>query len=168
MRSMGRGGSTSMVLLEICQYLAELVKDPDISKKVKEAYSLSEEEEAKYQEAQKFIASADAIGKDLKLKEDELKKAIAQYEANEAKSLELDAKEKEIAKELKRLEGMQASLDERAEKIEENEIALNARLDSINKLDDEIAQKYLELEEEREKFARAAAKSQEALKEIGF
>lgn len=137
-----RNVPTELVILEIAESLRRLIGNPDLSKIIKDAYALSEDEKAKSEEAKKIIARADQLFASLEEKE----KAYSDIDTRIAKAKEAEtvnektlfvikhrqaeidrlAKENsknalENKKENDRLEMFKSALDSRAEQIKASE-----------------------------------------------
>ena len=152
-----RNVPTELVLLQIAEGLKSLVENPDLSQIIKDAYSLSESEKAKADEARQLISEADSIRAELKKKEDDLLvingriKDAEKLEAFNADTLaDIKARERALSgekeanrilaektmQEKKRLDAFSASLLEQAQEQK----ALQKELDDMRKkLNEKIA-----------------------------
>lgn len=81
-----RNTPTELVLLQIAEGLQNLAKNPDLSKTIKDAYALSEDEKAKSEEARAVIVQSDKFLADLKAQKDAL--ADIEERISEAEKLE--------------------------------------------------------------------------------
>lgn len=154
---------TDILLLKIADGISDLVKNPDLKKKISEAYKFNDEEQKRYVGAQKFMAEVEVIKKEIEAQkavldsaDERLAKASEAEKSNALVAAELDAERKAIKKEAK-------SLEEKENVLNDFEKQLSAKEAAISLGEEALKKKEEELKEYEATLRAAAARSQAAL-----
>jgi DNA repair exonuclease SbcCD ATPase subunit len=147
-----RGTTTEILLMEIADGLSSLIKQPDLSNKIKEAYALNEAEQKAFEEAKATLSQAESLRAEItqkatkyqdietKIKEntlllEDIKKSRSELMAinkiNESTKNDLEA-------EKKALDEVSTALDKRQQKLDEFATALSAQATEIEAKKEEI------------------------------
>lgn len=160
-----RGAQTDVLLLEIAQGLANLQKDTNLSKKIKDAYALNEAEQKAFEDAQEtisksasFLAEIEKKKSELASVEDRIKAAVAVEEKNKSDAKDLDVRAGEITKLEKDLISRVAEIEKKEKSLMDWENLLVVREESIKAREAENLAFQLKLKSAAEQ-SRAALNS---------
>lgn len=146
------GGTMEVLLMEIAEGLSVLIKNPDLSQKIKEVYALNDAEKIALEEARKTLGDADNLRAELAQeakkyadmqskidKQNTIKKDNSELLEAIKKERELSTeKMTEITKGLQDLEALSKALDDRGAALDLREKKLNEAFEDLNRQRAEI------------------------------
>ena len=155
-----RNTPTQLVLLEIAESLQQLIKNPDVSKSITDAYALMDSERAKAEDARNVMGKADKFLAEIKAKENAL--AVVNERIAEAGKLE---KSNDDA--MKKIAQLQSELDvynkqnlanSKANELEKSRLVkerldLEKRIDAVKEDEDKIKKVRADLKKRSEIMA---------------
>lgn len=147
-----RNTPVELVVLRIAEHLQTLVKNPDLSKKIKDAYALADTEQAKLDKAVQTMAKSDQLLADIKKREDALaviddriKKSEELEKINNEQLKAIGSAQREIEKKIAETNDFAAKTDARSKKLAESELTLAKREAVLKQEEESIASRKAEL-----------------------